>query len=332
MRLSAKVERVAIPTPSFGRSSRVEKRTGLVFHLCDLETGLVGSGEASPLAGYSQESLEESETCLLRLVRSLEVLGARDPLRDRWPSAEFVMPSSARFALDCARIDLMSKLRGVSFSAALTGETYRASESLEECVTFDAFEPRLTEHVTATLDAMSRCRPAPVVGALKFKLAGRERYAEELANLRELAKTPLAALPWRFDFNQALIPQEVQIHLEALQEFSPEYVEEPVQGGLLWMPSTTLVPIAADESLQVSSVGELAAAVRLAAIVLKPTTLGGLQRSLALAEEARGRGLGVSVTHCWEGPIGNAAVRALAQVVPGRLLACGLRVGSMGEQ
>jgi hypothetical protein len=60
-----------------------------------------------------------------------------------------------------------------------------------------------------------------------------------------------------------------------------------------------------------------------AALVLKPALLG-LGRCLRLAEAGAARGLGLIVTHAFDGDLGFAAARALAAALPAEPWPCGL--------
>jgi L-alanine-DL-glutamate epimerase-like enolase superfamily enzyme len=62
----------------------------------------------------------------------------------------------------------------------------------------------------------------------------------------------------------------------------------------------------------------------LAAVVLKPMTLGGFDRCLTIAEAAHAAGLAVIVTHVFDGPIGSAAAACLALAIRGVTMPCGL--------
>src|SRR6266700_1431916 len=86
-----------------------------------------------------------------------------------------------------------------------------------------------------------------------------------------------------------------------------EYVEEPCSRAHGLLAHALPCPIALDESLVAITADELAAALRardLAALVLKPTLLGGFARCLELAAAARAHGKRAVVTHALEGTIG----------------------------
>ena len=116
----------------------------------------------------------------------------------------------------------------------------------------------------------------------------------------------------RLDANGAFSLAETPERLEQLARLRPELIEEPTGGIGLSTLGPCAIPWAADESL-----GNEATARAIldrggcAALVLKPANLG-LIRCLALATEARQRGLGVIVTHLFDGPIGLATACELA--------------------
>ena len=92
------------------------------------------------------------------------------------------------------------------------------------------------------------------------------------------------------------------------------------------LQNRALVPVALDESLQGgdSLVTSLLEAGVCQALVLKPMALGGILRCLHLARLAARHGVGVVVTHLFDGPVALAAATELALALPGRVLACGL--------
>jgi L-alanine-DL-glutamate epimerase-like enolase superfamily enzyme len=129
----------------------------------------------------------------------------------------------------------------------------------------------------------------------------------------------------RLDPNAAWTLDEARRRLAALGPVAPSFVEQPVAAGDLHRLGEHAVPWAADESLADPELAErLLSARGCAAFVLKPPVLGGLLRARALALRAAERGIGVVVTHFFDGPHAMAAACELALSLPARPLACGL--------
>jgi len=149
------------------------------------------------------------------------------------------------------------------------------------------------------------------VAAVKIKIGA--DLAGELRQLRELRQIcPAAEL--RLDGNRRFA------HAGELADFAalrPRFIEEPLASGLR---ADLPFPVAADETLQRDDT--VLEEATLAAAILKPMTLGGPARCLALAERARARDIGIVVSHSFDGPLARGHALALAAALPG--LAAGL--------
>ena len=108
-------------------------------------------------------------------------------------------------------------------------------------------------------------------------------------------------------------------------------VEEPCALGELASLSATGVPLALDESLleldvrRVTPQGLRGRGV--SALVLKPSSLGGIAACVAWAKRARASGAAVILSHAFEGPLGLAASATLALCVGSTDRAHGLDSG-----
>jgi O-succinylbenzoic acid--CoA ligase len=186
---------------------------------------------------------------------------------------------SARFAFETAALDAEAKERGVPL-AKLLGD---ALPSLPVAAVID--EPRAVE---------ARC--------IKIKTDG-----TDLDRLRAIASAnPQATL--RLDANRSWPRETVFDRMRALADLPIEFIEEPCVDAheLAGAP----LPIALDESLV-----DDPDLTNVAAVVLKPSLLGGFTACRLLAVRARALGKRVIVTHGLEGPIGTAACAALALVL-----------------
>jgi o-succinylbenzoate synthase len=294
-------------------------RRGLLLRLED-EQGGWGQGEASPLPGYSPDTVEECR-------RELEAVdwgaaGTLDPTEAALAALLLrldLRAPAARFAAETALLDLLGRRRGLSVSDLLRGSAAPARPPIPLSVLLPDGPP------PAVAEAARRARGLGIrTVKLKVGRPGQLERELELARVAREAVGPDGAL--RLDANQGWSPAEAETALAALAPLSPEVIEEPVaRWRELRMPSP--VSIAADESLQApeaeGELAERAARGALSAIVLKPMVLGGLVRCLRLARLADRHGLGTIVTHLFDGPIGLAAAAELALALPATW-ACGL--------
>lgn len=147
------------------------------------------------------------------------------------------------------------------------------------------------------------------LGFTSFKLK-----IARLESANDIVKFLEALLPnekVRLDGNQKMSPQSLNTILEALSAYwtKIDYIEEPFSD-----PNKTLnwqhpVPLAIDESLPFFLKDSLPKHIK--NIVLKPA-LFGFDRSVNIIKLMNDGGVDVTLSSCFEGPIGLAAIFALA--------------------
>ncbi|MDP1649203.1 MAG: enolase C-terminal domain-like protein [Rubrivivax sp.] len=297
--------------------------------------GTVGLGEALPLPGYSRDEAATAERVLSALAQQLSGTGLVLPAAPAGvaqidaalaPHAHALAAApSARFALECALLDLLARRDGVSAAAWLARG--RALQAVPVSVLLPEDMPGA---IIATTAAVARGH-----GVLKLKIARADRTLRDedalLGAVRAAADAARTGtgppVLLRLDANGAMDRAQLPARMAALVHHGIELVEEPVAGAaLLQMPALPL-PWAADESLVDAGLAaallELPAGRRPCAWVLKPAELG-LSRCLDMAATAAEQGLGVIVTHSLDGELGHAAACALAAALPLPPWPCGL--------
>jgi o-succinylbenzoate synthase len=309
--------RLPLRRPLATARGAIAARTGVLIAL-EAASGLCGFGEASPLAGWPGEALDEAEAALAALGRA--ALG-------REPEALLAAPVPAaaplaRAGFATARLDLAARAQGVPLAQALSGGTPRASVAVNALIAADA-----PEQIASGAEAAR----AAGFSAFKLKVGGAPlaRDLERVAALREAAG---ASAQLRLDANGAWSEAEAEAALVALARFAPEYVEEPVRGveACARLRARSPVPLALDESA--AAAGALERALRLAAadvLVLKPALLGGPRAAREVALRARGAGLAVVPTSFLDSALGVAAALQLAASLPEPGRACGLATGAL---
>ena len=281
------------------------RRSGLLVDLyADAEHGL---GEASPLPGYSTDTLADAETALAGLnVRSLWRALQLPKIQAALKAVAELLPSTlpaARMALETAALDWRARRDGVS-AAALLGVGPRGERALAWLV-----------GATAHADL----RSAEVAGYRHFKLkiGAPGDLAAEMATVMEVRRSLSSDSRLRLDANQSWTEAQAQFACRALAATEVEFIEEPCRG--LTRPLDTDIKIALDESLRDCPRDELATLVRrtgAGVVVLKPMLLGGITRCLELGSQASALGLGVVVSHSFDGPVALIAAGALALALP----------------
>jgi len=286
-------------------------RAGLRLTLTD-EEGRRASGEASPLPGYSPESIDDARSELQQLGSSIAI-DEGDVITSVHAVSRLLASGSARCAVEQALLRLIALRRGTTVAALLGARP-------DAAVARSALLPPLTDDFAWVAAA---CTTAIQRGltTMKAKVGAPGRWDEERHALQRLRDRFADAITLRLDFNRSLTRDELEPRLAQLVPLAPELVEEPGDGWLS-MPDSPLL-LAADESLvhRETEVREAIGRGTCRAVVLKPMVLG-LLRSHRIAREARAAGAEVIVTHLFDGADGRAAAAALA--LADATLPCGL--------
>jgi o-succinylbenzoate synthase len=300
--MKLELRRVTLATPSARNAIQSwPTRERLLLRVSDSDGW--GLGEAAPLPGYSRESLDDVERAL-RLLEASDV--RRQASAREWSEGSKGLPAAAQFGLETALLDYGARREGIS-APTLLGAQVGASVSLS-CLLGTASDVDLVEQARRALEAGYRC--------LKVKLGAPSRQRAELDGVARLRAAVGDDVKVRLDANGAWTASEVTQAWPILSHLDIDFFEEP---GDVPEALRGVLPLALDESLQgvaPDALDALVARTGATAVVLKPTALGGIAHCLSLAERARSLGCLVTVSHCFEGPIGFRAAAALALALP----------------
>ena len=303
----------------------IDSREGTVLALT-AESGLVGYGEALPLAGFSEESPDRAAETLSGLARVLigreveELDALLDLVEELAPEAP-----AARAAVDVALFDLAARAQGIGVAAmlALPGRP-RARIEVNALVYDERPEIVAREASAAIVEGYRTVKLK--VGALALELD-----EARVAAVRDAVGSEARI---RLDANGGWKEREAEEAIARLAPYRIELLEQPVEardlGGLARLSARSPIPVAADEALAGGyAVDEIFARNAASVLVLKPAMLGGLRASQRIAARARAAGWGVVVTSALDSAVGLAAALQLAAALPGPHLAAGLATGAL---
>ena len=292
---------------------RWDERHSLLLELRD-EDGVYGRGEASPLPGFSDDSLDDCYTELHDiLTSSLPKIDFQRPLLDQvdtWTN-QLVHPA-ARFGLETALLDWASHRLHTPLHRIL--QPAGPYNSWTRCSLIGGKNPQ-----AAIASARSSIQRG--ITTLKRKLS--RDFERDLHILSALRKTLPKNIALRVDANQCW---QTDIHqkLHQLSVFSLEFIEEPCPADHYDALSNSPIPICLDESLVgVTDLHKFAHLGWPQVLNLKPMLLGGMLRCLQLANQAFLLPCKVVVSHLFDGPIAFRAYEELATALSPSL-ACGL--------
>jgi o-succinylbenzoate synthase len=282
------------------------RRTGLLVISEDGE-GHAGVGEASPLPGLHREDFDGAAAELLALAPHLEGTAipvgcaALDGAFESWLGPHSLNPS-VRCGIEGAVLSLLADRAGTSVSRLL------------------AAGPANRVRVNGLLDG----EPGAVIeeaarladegyAALKIKV-GRRGPLEEAELVSAVRARLGAAVALRLDANRAWDLPTALGFAERVGPAAPAYIEEPVRDPLdlpLFVHHAG-IPVALDETLLPFTPETPPPLHGVAALILKPSVLGGYERAAAWARVARREGREAVVSAAFPSAVGLALDAAFA--------------------
>ncbi len=301
----------------------MDERVG--FRVSFTADGVTGRGDAMPMASFGTETPEAALAALQRFDLATapstveEVAVAIDQLS---------ATPAARHAAECALLEHVAIRKGV-LVATLLGPVLRSHFKVNALLEGDD---------AAGLAASAEKAASQGFGVVKVKVAARP-LSIEAQRLLAVRRAVGPSVQIRIDANGGWTEANARSALRGLEALELEVCEQPVGShdveGLRRLRHLAPCRIAADETMLLSGVLPrlLEKDPRAAAdvIVLKPAALGGLVRSLTLAQQAHNSGVSAYVTTLMDGPIARAAASHLAAVLPNADWAHGLSTVELFE-
>ena len=317
--LSWRRYRVSFRSPFRTAHGQTTHREGLILKLVD-DDGLVGLGEAAPLAEFGGGDIERAERLLASLVPELMKLDSADAeqrLASLLPDAPNT--SAVRFALETALLDLQAQRADMRIADLLSSDV---RDSIPVNATVGQAVDTLA--IEAARDAVSHG-----FRTVKLKIAIGDSLQSEVDRVAAVRAAIGPETRLRLDANGAwTVPQAIEM-INALARFDIELIEQPVapadRVGLAKVRHEVGVPIAADEAvLGLESARRVIDAGAADVLVVKPMACGGLHAGRRIIELAHASGLRCIVTSSLECGIGVAASLHVAATLPFDSPACGL--------
>jgi len=269
--------------------------------LLELEhDGLVGLGEAAPIARYGQDwkSAAAAVDQMATRLGQLSQLSQLEAYRNAVPSVAVKGQPAAQAALDMAVWDLAGKRLGAPIWRLLGLDRDRVPAT--------SFTLGLDDPETM----VSKTREVSGFRSLKVKLGGPDdRAAIE-------AVRSVTDLPLRIDANEGWTLKQARANIEWLARLGVELVEQPLPAedlaGHQELRRSSPVPIFADESVSVAAdIPRLAESFD--GINIKLMKCGGLGEALRMIATARAHGLKIMLGCMVESSL---AITAAAQLSP----------------
>ncbi len=284
----------------------IKERKGFVISLKNISKAQ-GIGEAAPLPEFGSESFEDDEKALANIHLNLRL-----DLNNVMPSIETSL----------ADFDHLPALRSGLEQAILNLVCVEKNTTLSELFHKPVARNIAVNGVIGMLgkdEALNKAKELKSKGFRTLKIkAGRDRFEDDLAIIREIRKEAGRNTNLRIDVNGKWLPEEAAVNLKQLEQFDIEYAEQPVKdiNDFPVVSSETTIPLAADESVRSYNDAVNIILPKLASVlILKPMMLGGLTHTFRIIEEAEKNGIKIVITSSFESSIGRSAAVFAAAVL-----------------
>ncbi|PWN06948.1 enolase C-terminal domain-like protein [Rhodohalobacter mucosus] len=295
--------------------------------LLQLETdSFTGLSEASPLPGFSDESLDKTIQQLIDQKETLEALlstpftltGLDNLLR------EIPLPASAKFALSSLGASTLLK-SGLAARDELFAQPFRHQVKVNAVTGIGEYDDIISDiaahHARGFRTVKIKSTPDP----------------ETLASALREAVKKYPSMTFRIDANQSWPVSDALSITGLFTDLNVEYIEEPISvesaNDYRELVQKSPIPIALDESL--SDMATLETALKALpgiVLIIKPTLLGNIFRISETISANRGPLHRVVVTTALESAVGRSMVQSMAAITGDPGLAHGLDTGRLFEK
>ena len=269
-----------------------------------------GLGEIAPLPGLSLETLKEAHK-QLESIRSFllaeNIPSGVEKLNGRlqeWLET-FQLKPSVQFGIEMAILNLISHSKNTAMNKIISHEHH-------DHLRINALLQGSIEEVRAQAKSFVE----QGFTALKLKVGShvRSNIHEDIAKVSAVNEAIEGKALLHVDANQSCTLNEALQFGNEVGCAAVDYVEEPFKNleDISEFFYGTTIPVALDESLRTHSLREVKSIGGVEIVVLKPTIIGGLEKTWAMIHEAHSYALEAVVSSSFESSLGISAIGNLA--------------------
>lgn len=263
----------------------ISARVGAIISLVS-EDGLTGYGEAAPLEGLHRETLTEA---IAQLKKILPRIDAADCLEQLYPSVRFAV-EMALFDLEIQRDGLSDVASGIRIpiNGLVMGQDDDVGRQVE----------RLVERGYRSV---------------KIKV-GRQKLDDDIRTVNRIKEQLAGRATVRLDANRSWGLDEAVGFCRAVSAEGIEYIEEPLRdvGRYQEYFESADMAVALDETLAKSGPDVLSKIEHVYAAVLKPSVLGGFDRTMEFVRAGRQNGVLPVLSCAFESDLSLRAIALFA--------------------
>ena len=275
------------------KRQRLKNRSGLIIRLKS-ENGREGFGEVAPLPGYSIETLAESTKQTHFLKSKLMGQAIPDQLTqfngqfENWLKP-FNLKPSVRFGFESAVLNLLANSRHTPLYKLIP-------ETLSHPI-------RVSGLLSGTKKEISLQAEHLVGQGFKdLKLKVGNTLDEDIDNVQAINKIAYGKARLHLDANQMWDFDQAVSFGKTIGCSAVSYIEEPFK-DVSRVPEffdQTLIPVALDETLQDLTLDEIRTISGVEILVLKPTMIGSVEKTLQIMTQAENAALDIVISSSFE--------------------------------
>jgi len=293
--------------PLYVCGKEVKSREGLIIEISS-EGEIWSYGEIAPLVHLSKETLEEAKAQAKILQSGLINQEIPDHLQKlkggfkKWLK-HFELKPSVQFGIELAVLNLLAGTKKKTLST-LIGQPYHEDIPINGLL------------YGSKKDVQQQAANLVDQGFKALKLKVGNVIEEEIANVQALNRVIEGKAILHLDANQSWDINKAVHFGHEVGLTTVDYIEEPFK-EIHDVPDffmKTTIPVALDESLQNTKIKDIKSIEGIEILVLKPTILGGIEKTYQLSEEARKMGISVVISSSFESSVGILALAHLASI------------------
>lgn len=272
---------------------------------------IFGMGECGPLNGLSPDLSNDINTAISECINEVSEMDKPDKI-DVFKLIPSNFPA-LRFAMETAVLDLQNEGKRIIYE---NGFSKSDLDIPINGLVWMGKKELMLERIHQKISEGFNC--------IKIKI-GAINFEDELDLLKYIRSRYSATdITLRLDANGAFHPEDALMILEQLSNFDIHSIEQPIKAGdwkaMEHICDQSPIPIALDEELigidNPEIKEQLLARISPSYIILKPTLVGGLQKSLEWIKMAENQGVGWWITSALESNIGLNAIAQFAAEFP----------------
>ena len=294
-----------LASPLKVKGENLKKRMGYIIEVSS--ANFVGYGEIAPLPGFSPDSLTEAKA----QIKAIKPFLLSDPIPEGLEGLDghfqdwlgnFSLAPAVNFGIEMAVLNLLANVRSITLKELLseTNHTHIPINGLLTGSHADILQQ--TEHLLSN-----------GFKALKLKV-GRSSIEEDIQLVRTVSEKINGQALLHLDANQAWELEEAVHFGNEVGLVAVDYIEEPFK-DLALIPEffhQTTIPVALDESLQKYEFKDIKGIEGVDVLVLKPSVLGGIEKTWKLLRDAKRLGLDTLISSIFESSVGLMTLANLA--------------------